>query len=57
VTELVEMSAQEAGKRAITAGKLVQVCRIAFVGEQLDAAFIEERRFFRELSGFLIRFC
>ena len=35
----------------------VQVGRIALVSEQLDAAVFEERRFFRQLSAFLIRFC
>ena len=54
--ELAEMRAQKASERAIAAGKLVQVGRIALVGEELDAAVFEERRFFRQLSALLVFF-
>src|SRR6185312_9855620 len=54
--KLAEMRPQKAGERTITAGKLIQVGRIALVSKELYAAIIEERRFFRQLAGFLILF-
>src|SRR5690349_19860971 len=54
--ELAEMCSQKARERAISADKLIQVGRIAFVSEKLDVAVIEKRRLLRELSALLISF-
>src|SRR6476660_3252545 len=55
--ELAEIRPQKASERAIATDKLIQVGRIALVSEKLNIAVIEQRRFFRKLSAFLIGFC